>query len=418
MKELLERKAKVIAQMREIGQHAEARSLTAEETEAFERAKAELAEVTQRIKQLEATRALGDTATPAPVQGLDRAELPADAEMRGMLALNGWARSGLNQYGIQPHPLQAEAMRQAPGLGFGGAVVRLQNPQQRAMSAVIGASGGFTVGSTLVPTLERALLAYGGIRAAATVRRTATGEPLKLMTCKDTSNEGSIINENVDRSSGTDLSFGLLELGAFTYTSKVILVPFELLQDATFDIGAEIGSAAGERIGRAQAGHFATGTGVSQPMGITVAGTSGVTAASATEVTADELIELKFSVNSAYRAGAVWVMPDTSVYALSLLKDGDGQYIWRPGLVDGTPDTLLGHRIVVDDKMPAQTTGLKPIAFGQLGKYQVRDVMDVMLTRLVERYAEYGQVGFLAHMRSDGDLLDAGTHPIKYITMA
>jgi hypothetical protein len=33
--------------------------------------------------------------------------------------------------------------------------------------------------------------------------------------------------------------------------------------------------------------------------------------------------------------------------------------------------------------------------------------------RLNERYADFGQVGFIAFMRIDGNLVDAGTHPIR-----
>jgi HK97 family phage major capsid protein len=47
----------------------------------------------------------------------------------------------------------------------------------------------------------------------------------------------------------------------------------------------------------------------------------------------------------------------------------------------------------------------------------IRDVKDVTLVRLDERFAEFGQVCFLAFSRHDGDLLDAGTHPVKYLTM-
>jgi len=36
------------------------------------------------------------------------------------------------------------------------------------------------------------------------------------------------------------------------------------------------------------------------------------------------------------------------------------------------------------------------------------------LMRLTERYAEYGQVGFITFMRVDGNLLDAGSNPVKY----
>jgi HK97 family phage major capsid protein len=45
--------------------------------------------------------------------------------------------------------------------------------------------------------------------------------------------------------------------------------------------------------------------------------------------------------------------------------------------------------------------------------YKVRRVAGgVTIMRLVERYADYLQVGFLGFERFDGQLLDAGTHPI------
>ena len=62
--------------------------------------------------------------------------------------------------------------------------------------------------------------------------------------------------------------------------------------------------------------------------------------------------------------------------------------------------------------------GQNPILFGDFSKYLIRDVNDIRLVRMDERYADYDQVGFTAFMRSDGDLLDAGTRPVKYGTQA
>ena len=44
----------------------------------------------------------------------------------------------------------------------------------------------------------------------------------------------------------------------------------------------------------------------------------------------------------------------------------------------------------------------------------VRRVKQIGVLRLQERYAEALQVGFIAYQRFDGDLLDAGTNPVKY----
>jgi HK97 family phage major capsid protein len=55
------------------------------------------------------------------------------------------------------------------------------------------------------------------------------------------------------------------------------------------------------------------------------------------------------------------------------------------------------------------------VVFGALNKYKVRQVQTLRVRRLVERYAELDQEGFVGFLRQDGNLLDAGTNPVKYI---
>ena len=91
-----------------------------------------------------------------------------------------------------------------------------------------------------------------------------------------------------------------------------------------------------------------------------------------------------------------------------------GVPLWSPGLSPGAPDTILGYPFVVNQHMVTPATAVRSIIFGDFRKYQIRDVRDITLVRLDERYADYHQVGFLAFARSDGDLLDAGTNPVKH----
>ena len=149
------------------------------------------------------------------------------------------------------------------------------------------------------------------------------------------------------------------------------------------------------------------------------AATLGVTAASAAAITGDELINLYHSVDPAYRAGAGWVMHDNVVLYVRKLKDGDNQYLWQPGLQAGVPDRLLTAPVTVCQEMASTVeASAKTVLFGQLSKYKVRDVGTLRLKRLVERYAEYDVEGFVALSRHDGELLDAGTHPVKYLQQA
>ena len=129
-----------------------------------------------------------------------------------------------------------------------------------------------------------------------------------------------------------DMTFGVMTLDAYKYTSKIVRVSVELLQDSAFNLGAELGSLLGERLGRIQNTHATTGTGSSQPNGVVTASALGKTAASATAITTDEIIDLFHSVDRAYRGNSSFMAADSTVAAIRKLKDGDSQYLWQPGL--------------------------------------------------------------------------------------
>ena len=282
--------------------------------------------------------------------------------------------------------------------------------------------GHYTVPDDMLMQLEVSLLAFGGVRSVATVTRTSDGRDIRFPTLNDTSNKGQIIAEGVDLGE-QDLTFNALVLNAYKYSSKRVPVSWEYLQDEAINFSGRIGAILGERIGRAQAEHFTTGDGSGKPNGIvTAAGDSSVTTAAASTITYDNLMDLKHSVDPAYRVGARFMFDDTTLKLLKKLKvaqfsgDTGGFPLWRPGLAAGEPDTIDGDPYVVNQEV-ASGSNAKAIIYGDLSRYQIRDVQDVTLLRLNERYAELGIVAFVAWVRSDGDLLDAGTDPVKYLTM-
>jgi HK97 family phage major capsid protein len=288
----------------------------------------------------------------------------------------------------------------------------------RDQSSVSGPAGQYTVPTGFVNNLEMALLAYGGMRQVAEVMRTSSGNNMPWPTTNDTSNEGAIIAENTAVSE-QDITFGQVVFYAHKYSSKLIQVPVELLEDSAFDLASEIGRILGERLGRITNRHFTVGTGAGQPEGIVPGSTLGVTTASGTAITADELLGLVHSVDPSYRTAAGFMMHDNIMLHIRKLKDGQGQFLWSSGLNAGMADRLCGYPITVNQHMQsAVETGTKTVIFGQLSKYKIRDVAGVRLVRLNERYADYDQVGFLAFSRHDGHLLDAGVAPVKHILQA
>ncbi|MPM55179.1 hypothetical protein SDC9_101972 [bioreactor metagenome] len=205
----------------------------------------------------------------------------------------------------------------------------------------------------------------------------------------------------------SDDSFSQVVLGAYKLAT-MIKVSEELLSDSIFDIEGYVSEQFGKRIGDKEEDAFLNGNGVSKPIGIlnaTGGAEVGVTTVGASAITGDELIDLVYSLRAPYRKSAVFVLNDTTVKLLRKLKDGDGQYLWRPGITENAPDTILGHRIVTSEFMPSVAAGNKSIAFGDFSYYWIADRQGRTFKRLNELYATTGQVGFLASQRLDGKLI-------------
>ena len=295
--------------------------------------------------------------------------------------------------------------------------------EKRAAMGVSSSTIGLnSVADSPMGALERALLTFGGMRQVATVFRTASGSDMPFPTTNDTGNAGALLAENTQVSE-VDVTFGQLVLNSFKYSSKLVLVARELLQDSSVNVPELLGSLLGERIGRIQNTHFTTGDANSKPNGIVTAATSSsITTAAAATVTYDNFVDLVHKVDPAYRSASKFMMHDGGLKIVKKIKvlqysgDTTGAPLWQPSLVAGQPDTILGFPYVINQDVVTPGAGTKSFIFGLLSKYLIRDVDDLRLVRMDERYADYDQVGFTAFMRSDGDLLDAGTHPVYYMT--
>lgn len=289
---------------------------------------------------------------------------------------------------------------------------------QAAQSEGSNSAGGYTVPQGFYQKLEDAQKAYGGMIDASFVFDTASGNALPIPTDNDTSNSGAILAENT-QVSAQDITFGVVTLNAYTYTSKLVLVSNQLLQDSAFDLNAFLSKKLGERIARATNTHFTTGSGSSQPNGVVTAATLGITAAgtggSVAAIGFDDLVDLEHSVDPAYRKAAQYMMSDAALKAIKKIKDSQNRPLWLAGLAVKEPDTINGMPYVINQDVAAPAASAKSVLFGDFSRYYIRRVAGVQVLRLTERYADYNQTGFLAFQRWDGNLVDAGTHPIKYL---
>lgn len=284
------------------------------------------------------------------------------------------------------------------------------------MSTTTPAEGGYTVQSEVAKSVVDALKAFGGMRQVATVFATEQGNPLNFPTSDGTSEVGEILAEN-ESATDQDITFGTVPLPVYKFSSKVVTVPIELLQDSNVDIESFVRSRIVTRLGRAQNNYFTTGTGTGQPKGVIAAATVGKTGTTGqtTSVIYDDLVDLEFSIDPAYRelGNCRWMMNNTTLRELRKLKDENKRPIWMPGdaegVTGGMPATILGYPYSYNQSMASMAANAKSIAFGDFSFYHIRDVMAVTFHRFTDSaYAKKGQVGFLAFMRTGGNLVDVG----------
>lgn len=292
---------------------------------------------------------------------------------------------------------------------------------RNAMSTSTPAEGGYTVATEYYRRLEEAMAAFGGMRNVGTVFQTATGADMNFPTTDATAEEGEILGQNTPATAG-ETTFGNVAMTVYKYSSKKIALPFELVQDTFLDIEAYINGLLAVRLGRITNKHFTIGTGSSQPRGLVTAAASGKVGATGQTgtVTYDDLVDLEHSVDPAYRnaPGVGFMMHDSSLKVVRKIKDSNGRPIFVPGYEQGNPggapDRLLNRPIEINQNMPTMAADAKPITFGDHKKYMIRDVMDLTLFRMTDSaFTLLGQIGFVAFMRTGGNLVDAGG-AVKY----
>lgn len=287
----------------------------------------------------------------------------------------------------------------------------------RALSVGTDALGGYTVPTEMLAQIELAKLKYGGIfKSRAFVLETMNGREIELPTGNDTDNTGQLLAEAAADAVDEDPAFGQKVLNAYMFSSKIVKISIELIQDSIIQMEKIIGDMLGERIGRAQSNYFTTGTGSSQPNGIVTASILGKTGAGGqtTTITAADLIDLKHSVDVAYRESAEYMMHDSTLKAIKLLVDDNSRPLWSSGLAAREPATIDGDPYVINNSMAVMAASAKSMLYGDMSKFWIRNVKGIELFRFSELYMVNRQIGLVAFQRADSEALNAGTNPIKH----
>lgn len=366
---------------------------SAQDQESYDRGMAEVEDLKAQVKRIEAVNdALADQKLADQISAAVDRHAPAGKRERSLNLYDKWLRGG-------DRALTAQDWTDI----------------RATMSTTTPTEGGYTVQSDVSSMLVDALKAYGGMREAATVIRTAQGNPMSFPSSDGTSETGEQIAENTTATSA-DPTFGTVGLNVYKYSSKIVAVPFELLQDSSIDVGGFVNRRLAQRLGRITNTRFTTGTGSSQPNGIATAAAVGKTGTTGQTITVifDDLVDLIHAVDPEYRKSPSvrFMMHDLSLAKIRKLKDSQNRPIFLPGydgLAGPMPDTVLGYQVTINQDVAQMAANAKSIFFGDFAQYYIRDCMEITQFRFTDSaYTKLGQVGFLAWMRSGGNLLDTG----------
>lgn len=291
---------------------------------------------------------------------------------------------------------------------------------QRVQSTT-NSEGGYAIQTDLVKQVIKSMAAYGGVREVSNVITTAQGNPLNFVTNNDTANYATLLSE-ATAAGAQDTTLGQKVLNAYKYTSKYILASNEILQDSSFDFEKFLIENLGERFGRGLNIAYTTADGSSKPNGLNYAVSStGVTLADQDAITYGEILDLKHSVDPAYRANAIFMLNDSTLLKLKKLTigTGDSRPLWDAGsMVNGVPATIDGSRYVINQDMDSLGSLKTPMFYGDFKKFTIRDVAGMSIRRSTEFKFLEDQTAFVGFHRTDCELMDtAAIKAMKTLTL-
>jgi HK97 family phage major capsid protein len=292
--------------------------------------------------------------------------------------------------------------------------------EQKALGSSADAIGGFAVPRQIDEAIQRTLVAISPIRAIANVVRVGSANYRKLVSTGGTVS-GWVGYEAARPETATESFTEIVPAAGDLFANPA--VSQQMLDDAMFDVEEYLASEIAIEFARAEGMAFVKGTGVTQPMGfltspnaVTLDGVrpmgtlqslgTGVAGAFPVSNPQDKLMDLVQSLRQPYRQGACFVMNSTTAMAIRKFKTTDNAYIWQPGLISGSPATLLGYPVIEAEDMPDVAANSLSIAFGNFkAGYTIAERQATTILR--DPYTHKPYVHFYATKRVGGQVTNS-----------
>jgi HK97 family phage major capsid protein len=243
----------------------------------------------------------------------------------------------------------------------------VQTGDQRSLSSGVNADGGYTVIPFIDKEITKQLKESSVFRQNATVKTVSTEKYEKLVSVGGTSATWADESDTRTETAGSKLEkvqIAVHSLYSYPKTTQ------ELLDWSDFDVSGWISSEVADETGLKEEAAFWNGDAVKKPKGLltyTRVATADATrtfgqlqeieSAAIGVIASDDLITLTHTLKTAYRPGAKFYMNDAELEKVRKLKDTEGNYLFRAGITEGAPSTLLGKPIVIAEEIPDDLIG-------------------------------------------------------------
>lgn len=296
----------------------------------------------------------------------------------------------------------------------------LQALEEKALSIGNAADGGYAVPREIDQRIDAILKDTSPIRRIANVVQIGSANYRKLVNL--TTGASGWVAETAARPATTTTQFAevvppLGEIYANPAATQA------MLDDAFFDVESWLAEEIAVEFGVQEGAAFVNGNGTDKPKGFlayTTATTAdsgrafgtlqhvatGVSAAFPASNPSDKLIDLIHTLRPIYRSEAAFVMNTNTIAVIRKFKDVDGNYLWRPGLAEGGPATLLGYPLIEAQDMPDIAAGSLSVAFGNFQRgYIITDRTAVRVLR--DPFSNKPYVHFYATKRVGGGVVNS-----------
>lgn len=201
---------------------------------------------------------------------------------------------------------------------------------------------------------------------------------------------------------GEKEKFASIELGGFL-AGVLAKISKSLINNSDFDIVEEVETQIAEAFALWLDHEMLVGT-VGKITGASTS-TKKIQSESTSVISFDDIIKLKDAIKAAHQTGAYFVMRDTTLTAIRLLKDKNGRYLVNDDVTEEGKPTILGKPVYTSDAMPEIGKGSEPIVYLNPSKaLAVKLTEDMELQVLQEKYATQHVVGVVGWTEVDAKI--------------